>query len=566
MAFNYGKKTMEIGNPFKTEGILDLFLGIGTLILGLFSVFEVRVSIGAELKILAWFELVVAIVFLTIGLRSLIVGCMRLFKFLVGRDVPSDLSPYSYDEKMVEDILMKRSNPTFIERDGFISRLLISLYSKFLFLPIAFRNMLETVSSLFFSFLIFTVVYLLTLFSTSIGLINLTDKQSIMALFSLFFLVKQLIVWYHYRPTKRRMNAIQPSVYGFKNIVVNILLAVMAPVLLEILVRNGVNMPVLPINIYMPIAVLFIFSLLLVFVAYYLSLKRLQVLNPETEVSEYTEHIQVSVHPKDIFRCFEIEMAQKRYQELPNRIYKQIKPVLELEGSQNKGSFHGSTVQETQPIYKPGEWPRGARNVRFFAALTGRVLMFLSFIVLFLSFSNLSHGFTVDVVFKSIYYPVLTYFFAYYLNRIAHLFYSEVLFSSYLVHFFSDGTYTESKVSSGMSVYDSNRSENTIVNSSATPWILVSKIVTSTFADSSTKNLEGNRYILEMYKADEFLNSLVGGFTNYFKNRKLIVGLENQADIQNSMKFHNLNELSRSSSNAVANSLDSHTGREELSE
>jgi hypothetical protein len=27
MAFNYGRKTLEIKNPFKTEGLLDLILG-----------------------------------------------------------------------------------------------------------------------------------------------------------------------------------------------------------------------------------------------------------------------------------------------------------------------------------------------------------------------------------------------------------------------------------------------------------------------------------------------------------------------------------------------------------
>ena len=121
-----------------------------------------------------------------------------------------------------------------------------------------------------------------------------------------------------------------------------------------------------------------------------------------------------------------------------------------------------------------------------------------------------------------------------------------VTFSSYLVHFFSDGTYTESKVSSGMSVYDSNRSENTVVNTSATPWILVSEIVSSTFVDSSTRNLEGQRFILEMYKADDFLKDLVDGFNNYLGDKSVILGINTEKDIENSLKFQKLNDLTRS--------------------
>ncbi|MGB7395320.1 MAG: hypothetical protein WA913_13080 [Pricia sp.] len=547
MAFNYGKTTLDIKNPFKAEGKLDLIFGILTLLLGVMLMFHIRGSINVGLTKLAWLELALSIVFIVAGIRAVIVGSVRLFRFLVGREIPSNLDPELYTDEVIADVLMKRANPTFFEKDDFVFRLLISVYEKFLFLPIGFRNLLEGITSFLLSSLIFLTIYLLTVFSTSIGLINLTDNSSIMTLFGVVFLIKQLAVLFHYRPSKKRISEPEPNIYSYKNIVFNILIAVLVPAVLELYVNNGGIVPSLDINIFLPVLLVLLLSAGIVLTAGFLCLKRLDVMNPETSVSEYKDHIQVSVHPKDIFRCFEIEMANKRYKELPNRVYKQIKPTLELEGSMNKGSFNGDTIQETQPVYEGEDFPEAGKTFRFYVAMLGRMLVLISFIYLFFSIDILNTENSIGAWFRVFYYPLVLSLFGHYLIRIAHIFYSEVLFSSYLVHFFSEGTYTESKISSGMSVYDSNRSENTIVNTSATPWILVSKIITSTLADSSTKNLEGPRYILEMYKGDNFLNDLVNGFTNYLKDRSMVVGLNTKADIERSIDFHKLNEMTRAS-------------------
>ena len=564
MAFNYGKNALDIKNPFKVEGKLDLIFGILALLLGVLLMFQIRSSISFGLQKLAWLELLLSIIFIVVGLRAIILGSTRLFRFLVGRDIPYNISPYPYNEDVIEKVLMNRANPTFVEKNDFVSRLLISAYERFLFLPVGFRILLESASSSLMSFLIFLAIYLLTIFSTSIGLVNLTDKNILITLFGVVFLVKQLIVMFYYRPNNARISDVKTNIYSYKNIIFNVLIAVFIPVALELFIQYGGSLPNLNINILIPTMLFLLFSVGIVGIICFLCLKRLEVMNPETSVSEYKDHIQVSVHPKDVFRCFEIEMANKRYKELPNRIYKEIKPVLELEGSMNKGSFKGSTIQETQPVYEGDNLPDIAKTARFYVALVGRLLLLTSFIYLFFSIDRLNIDSSLGVLFEIFYYPLLFSLVAHYLIRIAHIFYSEILFSSYLVHFFSEGTYTESKISSGMSVYDSNRSENTIVNTSATPWILVSKIITSTLADSSTKNLEGTRYILEMYKAEAFLNDLVTGFTNYLNNRNSIVGLKTKADIDNTMDFHKLNEMTRSS-NKSSGGIEEHV-RDELKE
>jgi hypothetical protein len=113
------------------------------------------VSISSGLQVLAWLELVLSVVFIIVGIRAIVIGSVRLFRFLVGRDIPSNISPYPYSQETIEKVLMNRANPTFIEKNDFVSRLMISIFNKFLFLPIGFRNLMESVSSLLLSFFLF---------------------------------------------------------------------------------------------------------------------------------------------------------------------------------------------------------------------------------------------------------------------------------------------------------------------------------------------------------------------------------------------------------------------------
>lgn len=545
MAFSYGKNSLNIKNPFKTEGKLDLIFGIIISILGILLIFKVQNSITSGFQKLAWIELFLSIIFISVGVRNIVVGTIRLFRFLVGREMPSNICPFPYEKSTLERMLMNRTNPTFMERYTLVSRLLISIYDRFLFLPISFRNLVEVVSSSFLSFFSFFIVYLLAIFSTSIGLINLTDKISVITLFTIFFLVKQLFVWYYYRPNKRIILKHYPKGFNYKNLILNILTAIIVPTVFEILIRKGFSFPQININVFLPIVSLFICSISIAFSVYFLAFKRISILNPETEVSEYKEHTQIPIHPADLFRCFDLEMANKRYKEIPNRIYKKVNPKLNLEGSDNKGVFFGSTIQETQPIFIEKTLPNSAKNFRFYIAILGRLLLLASCLYLFFSTKQIEAKITISELFNIFYYPILFSFSGYYFIKIAHIFYSEVLFSSHLVRFFSDGTYSESKISSGMSVYDSNRSENTFVNTSATSWILVTNIISSTMADSTTNNLEKDRYILEMYKSDDFLKDLVVSFNSYLDSRRLTVGFSNKKDIENAIHFHKLNETTR---------------------
>ena len=540
---------------------MDLTFGGITFIVGLILAFKIRTSITSGLQPLAWMEFGLTVLLLAIGIRSITKGSSRVFRFLVGRNIPSDLAPNPYRNDEIEESLKKRSNPTFEESDDYFSRLLISLFDKFLFLPPRYQDIFRNVSASLFSFLLFLAIYLLVIFTTSIGLIRLTDKASIISLFTFFFMFLQFIVWFKNRPTikrtsssrKRRAAKRKQKSVSTLRIVSSIILAIFVPFGLEILARGGTPLPEIRTNAFIPVAVLLILSSSVVAITYLLSLSRMANLNPDTKVSDFKTHLQAEVHPKDLFRCFETEMEDKRFKELPNRVYREVKPVLTLEGSQNKGSFYGSTIQETQPVNLGESLPKTGQLVRSIAAIFGRVLHLAGLLFLVYSIEKIGNNFTVTDIdpsmvtttINAIIYPIMFSVFAAYFNRIAHIFYSEMLFQSYLVHFFTEGTYSESKVSTGMSIYDSTRSENTVNNTSATPWILASHITTSTFTDSSVRNLEGTRHILEMRKADDFVDDLINGFSNYLNNMNNIAGLNNQT-VEKAKQFNKLNEATHS--------------------
>lgn len=75
-----------------------------------------------------------------------------------------------------------------------------------------------------------------------------------------------------------------------------------------------------------------------------------------------------------------------------------------------------------------------------------------------------------------IFLGLLSNVFARILSNAAHLFYAEIRFESLPVFFRCEGTFSESKISTGTGIHDSTRSENTLVRSSITLWIIVSQV------------------------------------------------------------------------------------------
>ena len=135
--------------------------------------------------------------------------------------------------------------------------------------------------------------------------------------------------------------------------------------------------------------------------------------------------------------------------------------------------------------------------------------------------------------------------FAHMLANGAHLFFAEMQFVSQLIYMKVEGTFTESRISTGTGIHDSTRSENTLVRSSITPWVVVTQAVSSTFAATGMRNLEHPRYILEMHKDEQSLDSIRRDVVSFIKDRESIAAITSERDLRNASQIHEINEQSR---------------------
>jgi hypothetical protein len=77
----------------------------------------------------------------------------------------------------------------------------------------------------------------------------------------------------------------------------------------------------------------------------FLSIRRAPTTPPPTNVTEYREHWQESVHPMDIFRAIEITLAKHRFQEIPNRVSERRRAV--AQGSRTRASSKGAPCKRS---------------------------------------------------------------------------------------------------------------------------------------------------------------------------------------------------------------------------
>ncbi|HPT90562.1 MAG TPA: hypothetical protein PKW03_03285 [Acetivibrio sp.] len=556
MSYYYGSDSLEIKNPFKKEGIIFLSVGALEFILGLFSLFTIRNQIATSGTLAGWLGLGICLILLISGISYISSGIYKILRFYVGRGIPASLAKnvsksethvrepeVLYHSKTLEQMLMGRKNPTFAEPTSFLDQLLYSVFPKLIFLPYQMRNYISVLLSKTAYSLVWLAVYILAVLSGSLGLTKLT-QTSFTDWMSIGLAIILLLIWTNHKISIKSTNKLKIENFSKGTFVFLIVLAVLLPVFGEILINNGVKIPDAPLNPFYLLILDFILIAVTNVAGILLAKHRSDMLNPLTEVSEYRNHWQENVHPRDIFRCFEMEMANMRFKEMPNRVYRTLNPRLNMEGSSDKGNFFGDTIVETQPVYEEIEYPQLFKNIRLIVSIFGGVLLSFSSILLFALNRQIPNSFSLDYLFNCLYVPIILGAFGSIAINIAHFYWSEVNFKSYLVHFQVEGTYTESKISTGMAITDSTRSENVIVRSSCSPLLILSQIRTTTLVSSGSKNLEGTRYVLDMRKADHILENLVKGIRSFLDNQQSIANSISERDMASINNFYALNQVS----------------------
>ncbi|NHN29429.1 hypothetical protein [Paenibacillus agricola] len=553
MTFQYGSDDPSIKNPFKREGILYLASGTIILALGIISLFALRNQMVATGQAAGWLNLAICLILLAGGVAYVTKGLLQIFRFYVGRGIPSSISKnearsekhvyeagVAYSAEDLDQMLTGRKNITFREPSTLLDRMVYSLYPKMLFLPYSMRNYLHVLIQNTGYSLIALLIYLLALLSSSLGLTQLTNS-SFSSWLGIGLACSLLLMWLFNTLSVKHTHSTR-LLGGKGRIVWVILLSILIPAIGEIALRQGVQFPEAPVGPALHLIALFLIIPILVAASLTLAKFRSELYEPLTEVSEFREHWQENVHPKDFFRSLDMELANLRYKEYPNRIYRELSPNLNMEGSMDKGSFVGDTIQETQPVYEELAYPPLFQQLRLYTAVFGHLLVVLSAVLLFVTNRQHIDGLDGTLLFDGIFFPLLLWIFGSAAQTLSHLFWAEMHFSSYLIHFQGEGTYTESKLSVGMAITDSTRSENTFVRTSFSPWLLVSRLMTSTQAGSGAGNLAGPRFVTSMHRADDLLDHLVGKIRRYLGDREIIATTISNKDLGAIQTIYAFNE------------------------
>uniref|UniRef100_UPI004048B6F1 hypothetical protein n=1 Tax=Rheinheimera sp. TaxID=1869214 RepID=UPI004048B6F1 len=595
MAYDYGSESLGIRNPFKAEGLLRAVRGLLVSLLGIYPLLQV-VSLVQQDKTLAWIYAAVGFVLLAGGLRALGGGIFQMLRFFVGRSVPTSLAanvskseretakfeqPH-YKSTDLEEMLMGRKNKTFVEPVGFISRLVHTLVPKLIFLPYPLRNLAQRYAGALIATLVALVAYALTAFVCLTGLAGNTG-DILLPFFSFLLMVYLVISWRAastvYRQAERRIET-----QGNLQLAKIMAFAILAPVVLGLVINfllqqrdialfvvDMQNTELQTFAVMPQLLLVLLFTALSGALIFLLLKQRTALVQAQTKVSEYRANWQENIHPRELFVNIDnIVMANRRYKEIPNRVYRELNPSLN-EQSESKGNFSGEVMIETQPEFAPLEHTALFRQLRLWATLAGQVLLFVGPIILFYLLTEAQLILSIVREFTAIAKPsdaalsqfivslfnesqfvislvfswLICHSFGRLLQNYSHTFWAELNFDSLLVYLKCEGTYTESKLTTGKGIYDSTSSENYVMRSSLTPWIISSRIMTSTFADSGAKNVEHPRHILEMRDNPQEMQTILDDIKGFLSDRETIASIKNAQDLSNTEQIYQINQQSR---------------------
>ncbi len=597
MAFDYGSIDLGLKNPFKKEGTITAIRGTIQTLFGLYLLISAA-SIVKEDVGRGWILVGFGVLLLASGIRVLGHGIYATMRYFVGRNHPTSLAKnYSKSEQStsveekkyvaykasnLEEMLIGRKNSTFIEPQGFLARLLHTLIPKLLFMPYPIRNMSQNLFSAWIKTLTALVAYAFVAFVSLSGFGGDAGELSF-PFYSALLMFYLLLVWRAASKPISRIAERKIETLGGSDLVRVLVVALILPVVLGGIISWMISqtsiakpqienwlaaIPSLHSGFYF--LGIFTFALLSTALIWFMLRIRLKQVSPLAEVSELRENWQESVHPNEIFINLDnLVMANRRYKEVPNRIYRELEPKLN-EQVDGKGEFKGEMIQEIQPKVRDMALGKAFDKARLIALISGNGLFVVTLIfTLLLAYSVVDiYTFfkTMGTVsfkelfdqqyfadFSSLLIITLHFFligfliksFAQQLVNVAHLFFAEIQFESLLVYFKCEGTFTESKISTGTGIHDSTRSENTLVRSSITPWVVVSRIISTTFADTGMRNLEFSRIILEMHKADAELLAIKNDLVSFLKDRESIAAITSGRDLGNASQIHQLNQQTR---------------------
>lgn len=375
-------------------------------------------------------------------------------------------------------MLMGRKNTTFIEPRGWVARFVHSLFPKLTFLPYPLRNLAQTLASLAIDIVVAITVFMVAWFVVSSGLAGEKAGLIAMPILSLLLLIYISIIWLRTSGQQNSISAVTVQSEGSWALAPMLVMAILIPIgagfaldaapsaLFEQIqiVKAEVDI----FNALPNLLVFFVVTALVFGLALLGLIARMKMATPTSAVAEYRDNFQEKVHPKELFINMDtMILANRRYKEIPNRIYKPFNTNMRQQAD-GKGSFFGNVMIETQPaVASDTQLPRFAKVLATVGASASLVISSALFLwlgyqlagfinsIVALQLKGLSFEKLAPVVsaFNSIVFTLFAFFAvragSKILSAASHLYWGELHFSSLLMWAQIEGTYNESKMSLG---------------------------------------------------------------------------------------------------------------------
>ncbi len=569
MAYEHGSIDLGIPNPFKFEGSVRSVRGLITSLLGLYLLLKVP-ELVKEQPAQAWTYVAVGVGVLSYCLAVLGRGLMQLMRFYVGRSVPTSLAdnqngaesdtarkeaPFiAYKAKTLLQMLEGQKNLTFMEPQGWIARLIHTLFPRLTYLPFPVRNVAQRIGGGIIKTVIALLCFTLAWFISSAGLIGEAGGFVIQT-FSVLLLVYLLAVWWRVGPSVSRKVSLNMETVGSRSLALMVMMAIVAPVLIGMFYSSVVAKAManprakaqletvseqlsgfaVGSHLWAVLALAALScGLLLVLVR-----MRSAMANPLTDVSsERGGNWQKDVNgPKEIYNQMKNGVMVKRWQlEVPNRIYHHG-----YHENTDTKEFSYELLEETQPTFEPLQYPKPFQLGRMAATVLSQ-LMLLGFVMLLVSMvddalalarMDLKHGGEEVIgaaagLWSMLFVALMMLVFGRLLMNLSHLFWAEISFQSMLIYSRAEGTYQRRATRVGKAVHDSRESEGEVTRVSVNPVVLVSRLFSVTYAGVGAVNLEWPRHVLEMHKDQAELEAIIGEMHGFFDTRSAHGGVTNE--------------------------------------
>lgn len=605
MAFEYGAQKLNIRNPFRFEGLVRSIRGAILLAIGVYLLFQIQPLLGTD-KPRAWVNLLIGGLFVTGGLKALGGGLFQVMRFFVGRAAPASLAknvareavnerePTLYNSKMLHNMLMSKSNPTFIEPTGWFARAVHSVFPNLIVTPWPIRNVAQNLAMkltksfvAIAAFLVASLVVTMVFSGTEGADVGSTVISLILQASLLVYLG---LLWVKLGNPLSRSNMTTLGQTTSKGLALVIIGAIAVPILtaqgwlgfwdsLHVSARQDLAglMPLLePIfRTGSLLTLTIVCALATAAIAVVLIKARIGMVPIATSSSELNNSWRFDLHPRQIFTTLrDLVLMQKRQQELPNRVYLDSNDT--GDANRENEQFNGDLLVEIQPVVEDREEPKSLRWARASGTIAGQILLLAGALLLWLGADRvMDHVYAldqlratrldVDQALNLLFIPagataaillasLLLLGFGRTLSRICHLFWAEIFFKSNLFDMHCEGTVMRATHYRGADRHSAS-SEQDVFSFDATYFALATEAVSSTFAVSGQQNLEQPRYLLSLSPCDGFINSVVGDLEDQFRRRNDEIKSEKQADREQRLDYIRQEQEARRTGDMAAQGL-----------